>query len=63
MLALRRITPVILFLSIVVAGMAQTNKQFSVKAQERITKEVRHQILMLPYFGTFDNIAISGEWL
>ena len=59
MLALRRIAPVILFLSIVVAGMAQTNKKFSAKAQERITKEVRHQILMLPDFGTFDNIAFK----
>ncbi len=59
MLALRRIAPVILFLSIVVAGMAQGDKKFSAKAQERITKEVRHQILMLPYFGTFDNIAFQ----
>jgi hyperosmotically inducible protein len=59
MLALRRITSVILFLSIVVAGMAQGDKKFSAKAQERITKEVRHQILMLPDFGTFDNIAFQ----
>jgi hyperosmotically inducible periplasmic protein len=59
MLALRRIAPVILFLSIVVAGMAQGDKKFSAKAQERITKEVRHQILMLPDFGTFDNLAFK----
>ena len=47
MLALRRIAPVILFLSIIsiiVAGMAQGDKKFSAKAQERIIKEVRHQI-------------------
>ena len=38
---------------------AQSDKKFSAKAQERITKEVRHQILMLPDFDTFDNIAFK----
>ena len=37
----------------------QTDKKFSPKAQERITKEVRHQILSLADFGTFDNIAFK----
>ena len=37
----------------------QDDKTFSAKAQERITKEVRHRILMLPDFGTFDNIAFK----
>jgi len=59
MLALRRLSPVILVLSIVIAGIAQGNKKFSAKAQERITKEVRHRILSLPDFGTFDNIAFK----
>src|SRR6478736_7813819 len=59
MLALRRLSPVILVLSIVVAGMAQGDKKFSAKAQERITKEIRHQILSLPDFDTFDNIAFK----
>lgn len=40
-------------------AIAQSNKKFSPKAQERITKEVRHQILSLPDFGTFDNIAFK----
>ena len=35
------------------------DKKFSAKAQERIIKEVRHQILMLPDFSTFDNIAFK----
>jgi hyperosmotically inducible protein len=39
------------------SASAQTDKQFSPKAQARITKEVRHRILMLADFGTFDNIA------
>ena len=41
------------------AALAQPGKTFSAKAQARITKEVRHQILMLPDFGTFDNIAFK----
>lgn len=37
----------------------QAGKKFSPKAQERIAKEVRHQILLLPDFGTFDNIVFK----
>jgi hyperosmotically inducible protein len=35
--------------------------QPSAKAQERIVREVRHELLMLPYFGVFDNIAFKVE--
>jgi hyperosmotically inducible periplasmic protein len=31
----------------------------SPKAEARIQKEVRHELLMLPYFGVFDNIAFK----
>lgn len=31
------------------------------KAEQRIIKEVRHELLMLPYFGVFDNIAFKVE--
>lgn len=40
---------------------AQSNQSFSPKAQARITKEVRHKILMLPEFGVFDNIAFKVD--
>jgi hyperosmotically inducible periplasmic protein len=33
----------------------------SAKAQERIIKEVRHELLMLPYFSVFDFIAFKVE--
>ena len=33
----------------------------SARAQERITKEVRHELLMLPYFGVFDFIAYKVD--
>jgi hyperosmotically inducible protein len=37
-------------------GTAQ-DAQLSAKSEERIVKEVRHELLMLPYFGVFDYIA------
>ncbi|MBZ5727069.1 MAG: BON domain-containing protein [Acidobacteriia bacterium] len=27
------------------------------KAEDRITREVRHELVMLPYYGVFDNLA------
>src|SRR5712692_7308495 len=35
--------------------------QPSARSQERIEKEVRHELLMLPYFGVFDNIAYKVD--
>ena len=40
-------------------GLAQ--EQPSARAQERITKEVRHELLMLPWFGVFDYIAYKVD--
>src|SRR5271155_2085974 len=38
------------FLVLAVFAGAQPN-------QEKITKEVRHELVMLPYYGVFDNLA------
>jgi hyperosmotically inducible protein len=35
--------------------------QPSIRGQERITKEVRHELLMLPWFGVFDNISYKVD--
>lgn len=35
--------------------------QPSARSTERIQKEVRHELLMLPYFGVFDNIAFKVD--
>ena len=35
--------------------------QPSAKSRERITREVRHELLMLPYFGVFDYIAYKVD--
>jgi hyperosmotically inducible protein len=40
----------------VLTAFAQTN-QVSPKAEERIQREVRHQLLLLPYLTVFDNLA------
>jgi hyperosmotically inducible protein len=40
------------------ATAAQQSKTYSPRAQERIVREVRHNLLMLPYYGgAFDHIA------
>ncbi len=47
-------------LALTTLGFAQ-EAQPSSKAEERIIKEVRHELLMLPYFGVFDYIAFKVE--
>jgi hyperosmotically inducible protein len=42
-------------------GFAQDRAQPSARSQERITREVRHKLLMLPYFGVFDYIAFKVD--
>ena len=43
-------------------GFAQEQRdQPSARSQERITREVRHELLMLPWFGVFDNIAYKVD--
>jgi hyperosmotically inducible protein len=46
-----------------ILGVAQDAQrdQASAKSQERIAREVRHELLMLPYFGVFDNIAYKVD--
>ena len=52
---------VVTLLSLATMGSTQNRDQPSAKAQERITREVRHELLMLPYFGVFDNIAFKVD--
>ena len=51
---------VALFL-LAVLGVAQDRDQPSAKSQERITQQVRHELLMLPYLGVFDNLAYKVD--
>src|SRR4029077_4541330 len=47
--------------SVTMLSLAQDRGQLSPKSQERITREVRHELLMLPWFGVFDNIAFKVD--
>jgi hyperosmotically inducible periplasmic protein len=55
-----QILAIVLF-SLTALTCAQDRNQPSARSEERITKEVRHQLLMLPYFGVFDNISFKVE--
>jgi len=44
-------------LLLLTTGWSQTSS----RAQERITKEVRHELVMLPYYSVFDNLAYKVE--
>jgi osmotically-inducible protein OsmY len=50
-------------LLLVALGSAQDARRnaLSPKSVARITREVRHELLMLPYFGVFDNITYKVE--
>ena len=50
----------LVLVTIAVAQDAQRD-QPSAKSQDRISREVRHELLMLPYFGVFDNIAYKVD--
>jgi len=49
----------LLFL-VTLASVAQNAPDQS-KSQDRIAREVRHELLMLPYFGVFDNLAFKVD--
>jgi hyperosmotically inducible periplasmic protein len=40
---------------------AQTPSEAAAQAQARITKEVRHELLMLPYYNVFDNLSYKVD--
>ena len=61
----RLLVPLVVALSI--SLLAQNNpiqnNPISPKSEERIQREVRHELLMLPYFGVFDNISYKVDGL
>lgn len=61
---MRRTLVVTLFVATLAAPLillAGPQRPVSARAEERITDEVRHQILMLPYYNVFDNITFKVE--
>ena len=58
----RRLLFVVLtLLTLATLGIAQDRDQASAKAQERIVREVRHELLMLPYLDVFDYVAYKVD--
>jgi len=52
---------VIILLTLTTLSIAQDRGQPSARSEERITREVRHELLMLPYFDVFDFIAFKVD--
>lgn len=53
------VIPNLILTALVAAAMATAT--VSEKGQARIAKEVRHEILMLPYFDVFENIEFRVD--
>jgi hyperosmotically inducible protein len=47
--------------SLSTVSLTQDRDQPSAKSQERIAKEVRHELLMLPRYGVFDDIKFKVD--
>ena len=45
----------VLWASLAVTGQAQ--REVSERGQQRLIREVRHELVMQPYYGVFDNLA------
>ncbi len=45
------------------AGLMESQKQRASepKSEEKLIKEVRHQLILLPYYSVFDNLAFSVD--
>ena len=43
------------------SSSANNSQALSARALERITKEVRHELVMLPFYGVFDNLAYKVD--
>jgi len=49
------------FLNVLLCSSLLAQNNQAPKAEERIQREVRHELLMLPYLTTFDNLAYKVE--
>lgn len=52
---------IVILVAMVIACVSAAAQQPSQKAEERIQKEVRHQLVMLPYLNVFDNLAYKVD--
>ncbi len=57
----QRLLTVVAILSVASCSLLAQQNPPSNRSTERITREVRHELLMLPYLGVFDNIAYKVD--
>jgi hyperosmotically inducible protein len=48
-------------LTLTLLGVAQDRGDLTARSEERIVREVRHELLMLPYVGVFDFLAYKVQ--
>ena len=53
--------PIVISLMLAVCVLAQGQRAVSDRAQTRMEREVRHELVMLPYYGLFDNLAFRVD--
>ncbi|HVP48979.1 MAG TPA: BON domain-containing protein [Bryobacteraceae bacterium] len=58
---MRRVIRVPLLILLAVIAAAGANQAGSSRGAERIAREVRHELVMLPYYGVFDNLAYKVD--
>jgi hyperosmotically inducible protein len=58
---LRTLSVALAVLILGTAILAQQAEQAPARSTERITREVRHELLMLPYLGVFDDLAYKVD--
>ncbi|MGA2003424.1 MAG: BON domain-containing protein, partial [Terriglobales bacterium] len=51
----------LVFSSMFGVAQNQPNRQLDQKSLARIYKEVRHELVMLPYYGVFDNLSYKVD--
>lgn len=52
---------VMLLASALAFGQSQPTRPASDKSRERLIKEVRHELVMMPFYGIFDNLSYKVE--
>jgi hyperosmotically inducible protein len=53
--------PIAIGLMLAVSVLAQSQRPVSDRARARLEREVRHELVMLPYYGLFDNLAFRVD--
>src|SRR5207245_11686057 len=57
----RVLIPVSLFALVAALAAPGAEKKASSRSTERIVREVRHELVMLPYYGVFDNLEYKVD--